>query len=67
MYDQSKLKNDIALMKLSKPVKFNRYVRPICLPSEITAGKNFMWGPEPGTLCTAVGWGATVEHGSDRK
>ncbi|KAF5286324.1 hypothetical protein FQA39_LY04222 [Lamprigera yunnana] len=64
-YDKKKLKNDIALMKVSNPVDFSRYVRPICLPSEITAGKNFMWGPEPGTVCTAVGWGATVEHGSD--
>ncbi|KAB0800716.1 hypothetical protein PPYR_06455 [Photinus pyralis] len=64
-YDRHKLKNDIALMKISKPLEFNRYVRPICLPSEITAGKNYLWGPEPGTLCTAVGWGATVEHGTD--
>ncbi|KAK5649545.1 hypothetical protein RI129_000574 [Pyrocoelia pectoralis] len=64
-YDRHKLKNDIALMKISNPLEFNRYVRPICLPSETTAGKNFMWGPEAGTLCTAVGWGATVEHGTD--
>ncbi|KAF5307276.1 hypothetical protein FQR65_LT06992 [Abscondita terminalis] len=64
-YDKVKLKNDISLMKISKPLEFNRYVRPICLPSEITAGKNFLWGPEPGTLCTAVGWGAMAEHGVD--
>ncbi|CAG9823853.1 unnamed protein product [Phaedon cochleariae] len=64
-YDKSTLENDIALMKLSSPVRFNRYVRPICLPSEATAGRNFMEGPSPGTICTTVGWGATIEHGSD--
>lgn len=62
-----KLKNDIALINLDNPVKYNRYVRPICLPSEITAGQNFMRNPEPNTICSAIGWGATSEHGSDRK
>lgn len=66
-YDKTTLKNDIALMKLSSPVRFNRYVRPICLPSESTAGRDFLSGPQPGTICTTVGWGATVEHGADRK
>lgn len=67
-YDHANLKNDIALMKLAMPVKFNRYVRPICLPSENTAGKFFMEGPPPGTSCTVVGWGATTQRmdGSDR-
>lgn len=66
-YDKSNLKNDIALMKLSSPVRYNRYVRPICLPSEATAGSDFRRGPSPGTICTTVGWGATVEHGADRE
>ncbi|XP_018321822.1 serine protease nudel [Agrilus planipennis] len=65
LYDKASLKNDLALMKVSDPFKFNRYVRPICLPTEITAGSNYLRGPSPGTICTAVGWGATVEHGSD--
>ncbi|XP_015840900.2 serine protease nudel isoform X2 [Tribolium castaneum] len=64
-YNKRSLKNDIALMKLSKPVRFNRYVRPICLPSQTTAGNDFLRGPKPNTVCVAVGWGATVEHGSD--
>nr|XP_023023966.1 serine protease nudel [Leptinotarsa decemlineata] len=64
-YDKSKLRHDIALMKLSSPVRFNRYVRPICLPSEATAGRDFVNGPAVGTICTTVGWGATFEHGSD--
>ncbi|CAG9836716.1 unnamed protein product [Diabrotica balteata] len=64
-YDRGTLKNDIALMKLSAPVRFNRYVRPLCLPSELTAGRDFTSGPSPGTICTTVGWGATIEHGAD--
>lgn len=65
-YDKSTLSDDIALMKLSSPVRYNRYVRPICLPSETTAGRDYLQGPAPGTICTTVGWGATVEHGTDR-
>lgn len=59
--------NDLALLRLSEPVTFNRWVRPICLPSPKTAGDNWIWGPPAGTFCTAVGWGATYEHGPDRK
>lgn len=65
-YSKKSLKNDIALMKLSKALRFNRYVRPICLPSEATAGEDFLKGPRPNTVCTTVGWGATIEHGADR-
>ncbi|KAL3276424.1 hypothetical protein HHI36_011809 [Cryptolaemus montrouzieri] len=64
-YDKTNLKNDIALMRLNSPVRYNRYVRPICLPSETTAGRDFLQGPPPGTICSTVGWGATVEHGTD--
>ncbi|KAK9881867.1 hypothetical protein WA026_018066 [Henosepilachna vigintioctopunctata] len=64
-YNKSNLKNDIALLKLSSPVRYNRYVRPICLPSEATAGQDFLRGPSPGTICTTVGWGAIMEHGTD--
>ncbi|VEN60340.1 unnamed protein product [Callosobruchus maculatus] len=64
-YDRATLSNDIALMKLSSPVRFNRYVRPICLPSDATAGDGFINAPPAGEICTTVGWGATVEHGID--
>ncbi|CAH1186896.1 unnamed protein product, partial [Phyllotreta striolata] len=64
-YDRTTLKHDIALMKLSSPVRFNRYIRPVCLPTEFTAGRDFMAGPSPGTICTTIGWGATMEHGAD--
>lgn len=56
-----------ALMKLSAPIRYNRHVRPICLPSESTAGVEFKKEPKTGAICTTVGWGATVERGSDRK
>lgn len=65
-YDASNLKNDIALMRLNSPVRYNKYVRPICLPSETTAGRDFLQGPPPNTICSIVGWGATIEHGIDR-
>lgn len=42
------IKNDIALLKLSQPLKFDDSVSPICLPSEDTAIKD--------TLSQA-GWG----------
>lgn len=66
-YDRADMKNDLALMKVGKPFHFNKYVRPVCLPSATSAGPGWLWGPIPGTICTAVGWGATVEHGPDRK
>lgn len=66
-YNKTSLQNDISLMKLSAPVRYNRYVRPICLPAETTAGSDFYNAPYPGTRCTVVGWGATREHAPDRK
>lgn len=66
-YDRANLKNDLAMMKLSEPLTYSRYVRPICLPSEFISGKDYLKEPTPGTICTAVGWGATVEHGTDRR
>lgn len=56
------MRNDLALLKLSDKLHYNRWLRPICLP-----GSSRLRAPIPGTQCTAVGWGATQEHGSDRK
>ncbi|XP_066138197.1 uncharacterized protein ndl [Euwallacea fornicatus] len=64
-YDKENLRNDIALMKLSAPIRYNRHVRPICLPSENSVGQDYLKAPSFGTVCTTVGWGATIEHGSD--
>lgn len=30
-YNPSNLYNDVALLKLQRPIEFNNYVRPICL------------------------------------
>ncbi|ERL91156.1 hypothetical protein D910_08496 [Dendroctonus ponderosae] len=64
-YDKEFLRNDIALIKLSAPIRYNRHVRPICLPSQRTAGSQYLKAPVSGTVCTTVGWGATIEHGTD--
>lgn len=47
--------NDIALLKLDEDVNLSGLAKPVCLP---TLGKSFT-----GYTGTAVGWGATHEHG----
>lgn len=42
--------HDIALLKLTWPLKYNKYVWPICLP-----GLDFE--VKDGSLCTVTGWG----------
>ncbi|CAD6208813.1 GSCOCT00003620001.2-RA-CDS [Cotesia congregata] len=50
--------NDIALMKLDEPLKFNRYVRNLCLPLPT-------WGTIPAVheICTVIGWGISIQNG----
>jgi len=55
-YSRNGVKNDIALLKLKKPVKFNQYVGRICLPSNNA-------GSFANSRATVAGWG-TTEHGS---
>ncbi|CAH0702950.1 unnamed protein product [Spodoptera exigua] len=64
-YSQTDMKNDMSLLRVEPAIQFSRWVRPICLPGPDTAGPDWLWGPAPGTICTAVGWGATTEHGPD--
>lgn len=61
-YSRSTMENDLAVLRLDRGLEFNRWIRPVCLPDN-----KLNWIPFPGTMCTAVGWGATVEHGPDRK
>jgi len=61
LYDLYSMQNDLALLRLHSKLKFNRWVRPICLPQEHIS----QFGPPSGSICTAVGWGATVEGGKD--
>ncbi|CAK9294624.1 unnamed protein product [Gordionus sp. m RMFG-2023] len=46
------LKNDIALIKLKKPIKFNKKIQPICLPI-------MHYNVKGGAQCHATGWGLT--------
>ncbi|XP_075141479.1 serine protease 33-like [Leptodactylus fuscus] len=43
---------DIALVHLSRPVTYTRYIMPVCMPS---ASMVF----QPGTICYVTGWGRT--------
>ncbi|XP_060607061.1 prostasin-like isoform X2 [Ruditapes philippinarum] len=53
-FDRNTLMNDIALIVLKEPIKFNPYVRPICLPQ--------MNQPES-DQCYTTGWGETKGTG----
>ncbi|XP_035037600.1 trypsin [Hippoglossus stenolepis] len=49
-YDSDTNNNDITLLKLSSPVDFTNYVRPVCLAA---SGSDF----QTGTTCWVTGWG----------
>ncbi|KPI99986.1 Trypsin-1 [Papilio xuthus] len=54
-FDADSYNNDIALLKLRKPVNFSRIIKPVCLPPV---------GTEPaGKEGIVVGWGRTSEGG----
>lgn len=55
-YNNTLLNNDIALMKLSSPVTFTDYIRPICLASNSSQFHN-------STSCWATGWGRLGKDG----
>jgi len=42
---------DIAVLRLSKPLVFNDYVQPVCIPTAPV---------DDGTNCVAIGWGDTA-------
>lgn len=49
-YREEGSEGDIALLRLSSPVTFSRYIRPICLPAANASFPN-------GLKCTVTGWG----------
>lgn len=53
-YNQFLYNNDIALIELSQPLMFTRYVGAICLPEKEI---------EPRQLCVTAGWGYTSPGG----
>ncbi|KAM4628268.1 mannan-binding lectin serine protease 1 isoform 2-T2 [Polymixia lowei] len=54
--------NDIALVKLSDRVEFNRLVRPVCLPSP--QKKDGPPSPLPNSLGVVAGWGISNPNAS---
>ena len=52
-YDSEMITNDITILRLSKPVEFNKYVQPACLPGP---------DPQPGESVVLIGWGAEALH-----
>ncbi|KAG3279789.1 protease, serine 50 [Ictidomys tridecemlineatus] len=48
--------NNIGLLKLQKKLKYNKYVRPICLPG-------LDYALEESSLCTVTGWGSPQANG----
>uniref|UniRef100_A0A287D601 Serine protease 50 n=1 Tax=Ictidomys tridecemlineatus TaxID=43179 RepID=A0A287D601_ICTTR len=48
--------NNIGLLKLQKKLKYNKYVRPICLPG-------LDYALEESSLCTVTGWGSPQARG----
>lgn len=55
-FDQNTYNHDIALLKLRKPVTFNKSIQPICLPKESI--------DPSGKTGTVIGWGRTSEGGT---
>ncbi|XP_069044038.1 ovochymase-like isoform X2 [Lepisosteus oculatus] len=53
-FDYMTLNNDIALLKLSSPVRFTDYIQPICLAANSSSFHT-------GTSCWVTGWGNIAE------
>jgi len=51
----SPLNNDIAVLELVRPIRFNKYVQPVCLPDRKVP---------VGTECYITGWGKIAHPGS---
>ncbi|NP_001279458.1 uncharacterized protein LOC103185529 precursor [Callorhinchus milii] len=59
-FQKKSYNNDIALLKLSKPLVFNNYVIPVCLPEKRFAEQVLMNMPN----ALVSGWGRIYEHGA---
>lgn len=55
-YDTQTFDNDIALLKLSSPVQFTDFIRPVCLAASGSVFNN-------GTDSWVTGWGTIGEGG----
>ncbi|XP_076231283.1 serine protease nudel [Calliopsis andreniformis] len=64
-YNSKELSNDIGMIMLDEPLRFNRWVRPVCLPGADILGDMWRLKPEANSTCIAIGWGAMKERGPD--
>ncbi|XP_078053187.1 serine protease nudel [Augochlora pura] len=64
-YISQDMSNDIGMIKLDDPLRFNRWVRPVCLPDLDLLGDMWRQKPAVNSTCIAIGWGATRENGPD--
>lgn len=55
-FDRGTINNDIALVRLSSPVNFSHYIRPVCLAASASVFNN-------GTGSWVTGWGYIKEGG----
>jgi secreted trypsin-like serine protease len=53
-YNEDTIKNDLALVRLDRPVDFNENVQPACLPGP---------DPKPDSEVVLIGWGVTSTGG----
>lgn len=60
-YNRANHMNDIALLKLSEPMKMTTTMKPICLPKEV------MTGFDKGKTMTVAGWGVHKTYPMKRK
>ncbi|KAJ0015922.1 hypothetical protein NQD34_014212 [Periophthalmus magnuspinnatus] len=54
-YNSTTFQNDIALMKLSSPITYTNYIRPVCLAAKSSIFHN-------GSECWATGWGRLSQN-----
>ncbi|XP_056157546.1 uncharacterized protein LOC130131795 [Lampris incognitus] len=58
-YDSAVANNDIALLRLERPISYNPYAVPVCLPTRALAERD-LWGVG---MHTVSGWGRRSENG----
>ncbi|XP_050548022.1 venom protease-like, partial [Daktulosphaira vitifoliae] len=59
LYNRRRHSNDIAILKLATPAKFNKNVQPICLPTSQKLRTKLFVKYTP----TVIGWGTTEVNG----
>lgn len=53
LYRKNQMSNDIALIKLDRPVSFTQHIKPVCLPKSPLSSAHLK--------CTIVGWGLLAD------